>query len=58
MYRPDLEPDDLFETVGQCLLSSVDRDCMSGWGAVVHIITKDKVRENDDEKNALVDSIK
>lgn len=39
MYRPDLEADDLFETISQCLLAAVDRDCLSGWGAVVQIIT-------------------
>lgn len=43
-YRPDLEPDDLFETVSQSLLAALDRDCISGWGAVVHIITKDGVK--------------
>ena len=39
MYRPNLEPDDLFETLAQALLSAVDRDCLSGWGGIVHIIT-------------------
>lgn len=42
-YKPNLEPDQLFETVSQSLLAALDRDCMSGWGAVVHIITKDGV---------------
>ena len=32
------EPEDLFETVSQALLSSVDRDAMSGWGGVVYIM--------------------
>ena len=32
------EPDDLFETVSQALLNAVDRDCLSGWGAVVHVM--------------------
>jgi len=41
LYRPNLGPDDLFETLGQCLLSAVDRDALSGWGGVVHIITKE-----------------
>jgi len=41
LYRPNLEPDDLFETLAQCLLSAVDRDAMSGWGGIVNIITKD-----------------
>jgi 20S proteasome subunit beta 3 len=43
LYRPNMEPDELFETLAQALLSSVDRDAYSGWGGVVHIITKDGV---------------
>jgi len=43
MYRPNMEPDDLFETISQCLLAAVDRDCLAGWGAIVHIITPDGV---------------
>nr|CCA14375.1 proteasome subunit beta type3 putative [Albugo laibachii Nc14] len=39
MYRPDMESEDLFETLSQCLLSACNRDALSGWGAVVHIIT-------------------
>mmetsp|Transcript_41689 Transcript_41689/g.61455 ORF Transcript_41689/g.61455 Transcript_41689/m.61455 type:complete len:205 (+) Transcript_41689:132-746(+) len=42
-YKPDMEPDELFETMSQCLLASVDRDALSGWGAVVHIITPEGV---------------
>ena len=38
LYRKDMEPEDLFETISQCLLAAVDRDCLSGWGAVVHIM--------------------
>lgn len=41
MYRPNMEPDELFETISQCLLAAVDRDCLAGWGATVHIITAD-----------------
>ena len=43
LYRPDMEPDELFETLAQALLASVDRDAMSGWGGVVHIITPEGV---------------
>jgi 20S proteasome subunit beta 3 len=32
------EPDELFETLSQALLAAVDRDALSGWGAVVHIM--------------------
>lgn len=37
------EPEDLFETISQALLNAVDRDALSGWGAYVYIIEKDKV---------------
>ncbi|KAF5323396.1 hypothetical protein D9611_005620 [Ephemerocybe angulata] len=43
LWEPDLEPEDLFETISQTMLNAVDRDAFSGWGAVVHIITADKV---------------
>lgn len=42
-FKKDMEPDQLFETISQSLLAALDRDCISGWGAVVHIITKDGV---------------
>lgn len=31
-------PDELFETTSQALLNAVDRDALSGWGAVVHLM--------------------
>ncbi|EMG47552.1 PUP3 Proteasome subunit beta type-3 [Candida maltosa Xu316] len=43
LYEPDLGPEELFETISQALLNAVDRDALSGWGAVVYILTKDKV---------------
>lgn len=43
LWVPDLEADDLFETISQALLNAVDRDAVTGWGAIVHIIEKDKV---------------
>ncbi|KAF2645775.1 P-loop containing nucleoside triphosphate hydrolase protein [Massarina eburnea CBS 473.64] len=42
LWEPDLGPEDLFETVSQALLNAVDRDALSGWGAHVYIIEKDK----------------
>ena len=35
--------DDLFECISQALLNAVDRDAISGWGAVVHVVTRDGV---------------
>ncbi|CAN0371530.1 unnamed protein product [Phaeothamnion confervicola] len=43
LWRPDMSPDELFETVSQCLLAAVDRDALSGWGAVVHVLTPEGV---------------
>eukprot|EP00597_Dinobryon_sp_UTEXLB2267_P001269 CAMPEP_0170079874 /NCGR_PEP_ID=MMETSP0019_2-20121128/16151_1 /TAXON_ID=98059 /ORGANISM="Dinobryon sp., Strain UTEXLB2267" /LENGTH=191 /DNA_ID=CAMNT_0010293559 /DNA_START=86 /DNA_END=661 /DNA_ORIENTATION=+ len=43
LYRPDMEPEELFEVLAQCLLAAVDRDAISGWGALVHIITPEGV---------------
>ncbi|KAL1993058.1 hypothetical protein VTN49DRAFT_3815 [Thermomyces lanuginosus] len=43
LWEPDLGPEDLFETISQAILSAVDRDALSGWGAYVYIIEKDKV---------------
>jgi 20S proteasome subunit beta 3 len=42
-FRPNLPPDELFEVLAQSLLSSVERDALTGWGGVVHIITKDGI---------------
>eukprot|EP00467_Chlorarachnion_reptans_P010281 CAMPEP_0114534964 /NCGR_PEP_ID=MMETSP0109-20121206/28140_1 /TAXON_ID=29199 /ORGANISM="Chlorarachnion reptans, Strain CCCM449" /LENGTH=247 /DNA_ID=CAMNT_0001718451 /DNA_START=90 /DNA_END=833 /DNA_ORIENTATION=+ len=42
-WKKDMGPDELFETISQALLAAVDRDCLSGWGAIVHVITKDGV---------------
>ncbi|PIA14790.1 N-terminal nucleophile aminohydrolase [Coemansia reversa NRRL 1564] len=47
LWEPDLGPDELFETISQSLLNAVDRDAMSGWGAVVHIITPNGVIERE-----------
>lgn len=43
LWRKDLAPDDLFETISQAMLNAFDRDAISGWGATVTIIEKDKV---------------
>lgn len=42
-WKPYMDEEQLFETLSQCLLAGVDRDCVSGWGGVVHIITPTRV---------------
>ncbi len=43
LYKKDMDSDELFEVLAQSLLAAVDRDALSGWGGVVHIITKEGV---------------
>ncbi|CAA0809963.1 Proteasome subunit beta type-3-A [Striga hermonthica] len=45
MFKPDMEPEELFETISQALLSAVDRDCLSGWGGHVYLVTPAGVTE-------------
>jgi 20S proteasome subunit beta 3 len=43
LWKPDMEADDLFEACSQALLSAVNRDAMSGWGAQITIIQPGKI---------------
>ena len=38
-YKPNLEAEKLVETISNCLLSALDRDSLSGWGAYVYLLT-------------------
>ena len=42
LWEPNMKPDELFECISQAMMNAFDRDAASGWGAVVHIIEKDK----------------
>ena len=43
LWEPNLGSDELFETISQSLINAADRDALSGWGAVVHVITPNEV---------------
>lgn len=43
LWYPEMNPDQLFECISQALVNAFDRDAMSGWGATVYIIQKDKL---------------
>jgi 20S proteasome subunit beta 3 len=38
-YKEGMNPDELFEVISQSLLTAMDRDILSGWGAMVYILT-------------------
>nr|QBH73450.1 proteasome subunit beta type protein [Isotomurus palustris] len=43
LWKPKMNPDELFETISQALVNACDRDAISGWGAKVYIIEPTKV---------------
>ena len=43
LWRPDMEPEEVFETISQAMLSACDRDCLSGYGATVILVTQDRI---------------
>lgn len=42
-YKENLGPEELYEVVSNCLLSALDRDSLSGWGAYIYILTPDEL---------------
>lgn len=43
LWRPGLPPEELWQVAARCLLGALERDCLSGAGAVVHLITADGI---------------
>lgn len=41
--KEKMNSDEIFETCSQCLLSGIDRDAFSGWGALVWVLTPGKI---------------
>jgi 20S proteasome subunit beta 3 len=41
LWRPQLEPEELVQVCGKAFLSALERDCLSGYGAIVYLMTKD-----------------
>jgi 20S proteasome subunit beta 3 len=42
-YKPNMEKEELQFKLGQILTSACDRDMLSGWGAIVYIVSKDGI---------------
>eukprot|EP00010_Vexillifera_abyssalis_P006895 CAMPEP_0201550692 /NCGR_PEP_ID=MMETSP0173_2-20130828/7012_1 /ASSEMBLY_ACC=CAM_ASM_000268 /TAXON_ID=218659 /ORGANISM="Vexillifera sp., Strain DIVA3 564/2" /LENGTH=192 /DNA_ID=CAMNT_0047960737 /DNA_START=241 /DNA_END=819 /DNA_ORIENTATION=+ len=42
-YKPNMEPDELFEVISQAMIAGLNRDALSGWGCQVTIITPEKI---------------
>ncbi|KAF7684734.1 Proteasome subunit beta type-3-A [Astathelohania contejeani] len=43
IYEPELDEEELFTVTTQAFLNAIDRDALSGWGAVCYSITPERV---------------
>jgi 20S proteasome subunit beta 3 len=47
LWRPHLSSEELVHVCGKAFLSALERDCLSGYGAIVYLITRDGIVEYD-----------
>jgi 20S proteasome subunit beta 3 len=47
LWKPNMEPQELAEICGKAFQSALERDCLSGYGVLVYLITKDGIVEYD-----------
>jgi 20S proteasome subunit beta 3 len=43
LWRPGLGPEELFQCISRCLIAGMERDGLSGWGGIVHVMTPDRI---------------
>lgn len=46
-WKPDMDKDQLLRACGEAFQSALERDCLSGYGSLVYLITKDGITEYD-----------
>ena len=47
MWKPGLNKDELVEVCAKAFLSALERDCLSGYGAVLYLITREGIEQYD-----------
>jgi len=47
IYRDGMDVKELFEAASHCLMAAMERDCFGGYGATIHLITKDGIESHD-----------
>lgn len=47
LWKPGMQPEELAAVCGKAFLSALERDCLSGYGARIILITKDGIEEFD-----------
>jgi 20S proteasome subunit beta 3 len=47
MWKPEMEQEELVRVCGRAFLSALERDCLSGYGAIIYLITPNGIIEYD-----------
>jgi 20S proteasome subunit beta 3 len=47
LWRPDMDEEELVQTCGKAFQSALERDCLSGYGSLVYLISKGGIIEYD-----------
>lgn len=47
LWEPDMDEERLLQVCGRAFLGALERDCLSGYGAIVYMITKNGIVEYD-----------
>jgi len=42
-WRPEMNKDELFVAISNCLILALNRNCISGWGGIVHLVTNEGI---------------
>mmetsp|Transcript_29843 Transcript_29843/g.75110 ORF Transcript_29843/g.75110 Transcript_29843/m.75110 type:complete len:202 (+) Transcript_29843:1125-1730(+) len=42
-WKPEMNLEELFKTISSCLILGLNRNCTSGWGGIVHLVSADGV---------------
>ena len=43
LWKPNMSDKELFKVVSKCINFATNRDCLSGWGACVYIVTENEI---------------
>ena len=54
LWRPNLEGEELVDICGRAFVSALERDCYSGYGAVVYLIQAKETGDGNDESDVCI----
>ena len=57
LWQPGLEPEELVRVCGRAFLSALERDCLSGYGAIIYLIVANDSGDDDDDDDSDAGSV-